>query len=155
VNAFVLGFAVLVFAGSVFCAAILLPSQIEMYYTPTDRPDVVFERWQYLILTVVVAVVLAVGFGSMAEAFASIIKAFYTEDPTAGSDVALWVGAWVFVWSAGTVWLVIWLGNGDPRTRPWFELLLGSVGVTGVAAITVIRARIETRGAQAGPGSVR
>ena len=68
-----LGTAVLLFAVSVICAAILLPSQIEMYYTPTDRPDVVYQRWQYLILAVVLAGVLAIGFGVMAEAFESII----------------------------------------------------------------------------------
>jgi Na+-driven multidrug efflux pump len=75
-------------------AVLWLPSQIAMYYTPTDRPDVIYQGWQYLILILLGAFLLAFGLASGAGA---LMAAFGSGGAVTEGRVTAWVGAWVLV----------------------------------------------------------
>jgi len=137
--------AALGFVATVTCASFLLPHQVYLYYTPTDRPDVVYELWQYLTLLVVGAGLMAVAFGVVASAFASLVMAFTPGTSHAEANVAPWVGAWTLLWLSAEVWLAIWLGNDQPVRRSWLELLVALAGLAGVGFIVGWRAWIVAR----------
>ena len=115
---------------SIICTAILLPDRIEMYYTPTDRTDVVYARWQYLILIPAVTLVLTVAAASMAVAAMAVVNAFILGDKGNTGRAGYRVAAWTLLVTAGVVWLTIWLGN-EAEPRSWSELLAGVVGLLG------------------------
>ena len=136
----------MVFLVTVACAAVLLPSSVDIYYAPTDQPDVVYARWQYLLLVVVGAGLLAAGVGAMASVLLSLIAAFTgAPSSSAGAQVSAWVGAWVLLWSAAAIWLTAWLGNANPERRSWLELLLGILGLMGVGLVTWWQAWLAAR----------
>lgn len=137
--------AALVFLATATCAAVLLPGRVHLYYTPTDRPDVVYELWQYLFLVVVGAAAMALAAGATASALVSLVLAFGRDGSDTGVGVAAWAGAWTLLWFSAALWLTIWLGNDHPLTRSWLELLLALVGLTGAGLIVGWRAWDTTR----------
>jgi hypothetical protein len=136
-----LAVAGLLFVATLTFGAVLLPDHVDVYFAPADRPDVSYELWQYLTLVAIGVVVLAMASAALASAALSLVSAF-REGSLGRSDVAAWVGAWTFVWFSAGVWLAIWLGNENPETRSWYELLLGLTGVAGVALIVLWRAEL-------------
>lgn len=147
-----LGATAVVLLATVASAAAFLPGRVEVYYTPTDQPDVVYDLWQYLTLVVLVTPVMALAAAWIGSTLHSLVVLFVTDPPAVGTnadkDVGAWVAAWTLLWSAGAVWLVIWLGNEQPVRRSWCELLLVLAGLVGTALIIGGRARHTARRAQ-------
>ncbi len=139
------GAAAFGFLATVTCAAVLLPGRVHLYYTPTDRPDVVYELWQYLFVVVVGAAVMALVAGALASALVSLVLVFGRGASDDRASAAAWVGAWTLLWFSAEVWLTIWLGNDHPLRRSWLELLLALVGLTGAGLIVGFRAWVTTR----------
>jgi hypothetical protein len=135
----------LLFLATVIAGAFLLPARVDMYYTPTDRPDVTYALWQYLTLAVAGAAIVAVALSGLARAAVMLVEAFARGPATSRPDVAVWVSAWVLVWSASTVWLAIWFGNEHPEERSWLELVAALAGLSGVLALVGARARQDLR----------
>jgi hypothetical protein len=138
------------FLATVAVAAISLPSRVDVYFTPTDRPDVTYELWQYLTLVTVGAAVAALALGTMATGLTALVSAFTRGVPDPAPGIAARVGAWTLVWLGAEVWLVMWFGNGRPETRSWSELLTALAGLAGAGAIVGWSAR---RGARRAPKS--
>lgn len=130
-----LGTAAVGLLATVAVAAVSLPSHVDVYFTPTDRPDVTYQLWQYLTLVTVGAAVAALALGTMAAGFAALVSAFTRGVPDPAPGIAARVGAWTLVWLGAEVWLATWFGNGHPETRSWSELLIGLVGLAGTGLI--------------------
>lgn len=139
------GVATLAFLATVTCAAVLLPDRVHLYYTPADRPDVVYELWQYLTLVVIGAGIMVVAFGAVGSAFAALAMAFNPGKPNGDASVASWVGAWTLLWLSAEVWLAIWLGNDQPVRRSWWELLVALSGLAGASFILGWRVWVVAR----------
>jgi hypothetical protein len=118
---------------------------VHLYYTPAERPDVVYELWQYLTLVVIGAGVMVVAFGAVSSAFVSLVMAFSPGTPDADASVAPWVGAWTILWLSAEVWLAIWLGNDLPVRRSWLELLVALSGLAGAGFIVGWRVWVVVR----------
>lgn len=141
-----IGAAALAFLATVTCAAVLLPDRVHLYYTPSERPDAVYELWQYLTLLVVGAAVMVVAFGAAASAFAWLAAAFTPgTTSSAGTSVASWVGAWTLLWLSAEVWIAVWLGNDEPVRRSWLELLVVLSGLVGAGFIVGWRVWVVAR----------
>lgn len=115
--------------------AVWLPARIEVYYTPTDRADVVYQLWQYLILVPIGALLLAMALATFARA---IVIVFSSEGAIAETRVMAWMSAWVFASTSAVVWVAIWLGNDHPEQRSWLESGIASVAFLGALAIVVL-----------------
>lgn len=139
------GVSALVFLATVTCAAVVLPDRVHLYYTPTDRPDVVYELWQYLMLLGIGGGIIAVAFGAVASAFAATLMTIGVGPSGAEPRVASWVSAWTLLWLSAEVWLVIWLGNDQPVTRSWLEVLVALSGLTGTVFVVVWGAWVVAR----------
>jgi hypothetical protein len=124
-----------VFVLSLVVASLRLASQIAMYYTPTDRPDVVYQAWQYLILVPMGTLLLAFALASGAGA---LMAAFCPGGATIEGRVMAWVGAWVLVSASAAVWVAIALGNGHPLQRSSLEALIGLALLLGTFVIIAI-----------------
>jgi hypothetical protein len=136
-----LGAAALAFLATMVAATLLLPGQVDVYYTPTDRPDVVLEQWQYLTLMVIGTTVVAAALATLTTTVLGLVAAFTNEPRTTGPEAAAWTGAWVLLWFSAAAWLAISLGNDSPESRSWLELLLSLAGLAGVVLVIVWRAR--------------
>lgn len=134
-HAVLLGAAAIGFLATIAAAAVSLPSSVDVYFTPSDRPDVTYEPWQYLTLVSVGAAVMALALATMSTALTALVSAFTRGVPDPGAGVAARVGAWTLVWLSAEVWLVIGLGNGHPVTRSWWELLTAIAGLGGTGVI--------------------
>jgi hypothetical protein len=133
--------AALAFLATMVAATLLLPGQVNVYYTPTDRSDVVVERWQYLTLMVIGTTVVAAVLATLTTTVLGLVAAFTNGTQTTDPRAAAWTGAWVLLWLSAAVWLAIWLGNDSPERRSWFELLLSLAGLAGVVLVIAWRAR--------------
>jgi MFS family permease len=142
----ILGAAAALFLATIVSAALVLPGQVEVYFTPTDRPDVVYETWQYLALVAVGAFVVALVLGALASTITSVVQAFGPGRSSRRSQVGTWVVAWSLLWFSAAVWLVIWLGNDQPERRSTYELLVVVTGLVGAGVVTALRVRAELRG---------
>lgn len=134
-DAVFLGAGVAGFLATVVVAAVSLPSRVDVYFTPTDRPDVTYQLWQYLALVTVGAAVAALALGTMATGLTALVSAFTRGVPDPAPGIAARVGAWTLVWLGAEVWLVMWFGNGRPETRSWWELLTAVAALAGAGAI--------------------
>lgn len=141
-----LGVCGAVFMVTVTLAAVLLPSMVDVYRNPTDQPDVVYARWQYLLLAVLGAGLLAVALSAVAAALLALVVAFTGRQPSgAAAQLSSRVTGWVLLCSSAAVWLAIWLGNSDPARRSWLELATGQVALAGIGFIIRWQVRRESR----------
>ena len=134
-RAALLGAAAIGFLATIAVAAVSLSSSVDVYFTPSDRPDVTYEPWQYLTLVSVGAAVMVLALATMSTALTALVSAFTRGAPDPGAGIAARVGAWTLVWLSAEVWLVIGLGNGHPVTRSWWELLTAIAGLAGTGVI--------------------
>lgn len=117
-------------------AAGRLPDPVHVYFTPTDRPDIEYPLWLYLVFSAVGVPIIAVIVG----AFAGLISkaaalGVRKHPPSSGDGVLQWVSAWVLICGVGGIWLAVHYGNGQPAERSEKELVLGIVALIGTALV--------------------
>ena len=144
-----LAVAASVFLGTLAAAAILLPSEVDVYLTPTERADVTYARWQFLVLVGVTGSVLAAAVGAVAGSVLAVVDVF-SDGSVDGGRAARAAAAWMLLCVSAALCAVVWLGNGDAMLRSWLELGIGVAGVAGGAVAVVVDVR-----RQAGGGTAR
>lgn len=127
--------AALLFVAVGFAAG-RLPDPVHVYFTPTDRPDVEYPLWLYLVLSAVGVPIIAVIVGAFAGLISKAVAlGVRKHPPSSGDGVLQWVSAWVLMCGAGEIWLAIHYGNGQPAERSENELALGTVALIGTALV--------------------
>lgn len=135
--------AIAVFAGSVVYAAVALPDPVAVYFGPADRPDAMYQVWQFIVLDVLGAAGAAIAFATLATAASKVVTAFASARGTDISSVGAAVAAWVLMWFTVLLWLAIWLGNSDHWRRSWSELLVSVLALAGIPAVTTLVLRLR------------